>query len=280
MLDNIKIIQINEDDLQIPESPNGWMEWSSWIKFLCSDHIDIVFTSQIEYLPYINKYFPDSSCRILSKEINISATEIRKNIYKYWEFLPKSVKSYYTYRVCFVGTESCGKSTISNMIAHKFNYGIVNEFGREFVNTKYNGDESKLTTKDFIEIGDIQSLRIRESSENSNGISIIDTDLYITQFYHKLYFNIENYPLAITIKEHELHFPVDLYIYLSDDVEWVSDGLRMNGTKEQRLNTKKLLWDTLPTNVNILTVNGTSYEDRYNNVERVFERIIKDINAR
>ena len=47
-----------------------------------------------------------------------SAGEIRRNLYDYWSLLPHTVQSFFVKRIAFVGTESTGKTTLAQMLAH------------------------------------------------------------------------------------------------------------------------------------------------------------------
>jgi len=192
-------------------------------------------------------------------------------------YLCKSAKQFYSKKVCFIGTESSGKSTISSMIANKCQTSYIPEYGRKFVKDFYNGDEKKLTVFDFLRIASRQYESILENQSELQ-IKILDTDLRTTQFYFKLYFGYESEEINILIRRLDEYCPIDAYIYLSDEVKWVDDGLRLNGTPEQRQKTKEMLSSAYK-DIPLLYVNGNKYTERFDIAEKNVLDIIKKLNS-
>ncbi|TAH28610.1 MAG: hypothetical protein EAZ06_09620 [Cytophagales bacterium] len=70
---------------------------------------------------------------IPKKFVPISVTTIRKNLFENWNFLPDSVKPYFAIKVVILGTESTGKTIMTQKIAAYFNCNFVFETGREII---------------------------------------------------------------------------------------------------------------------------------------------------
>ena len=50
-----------------------------------------------------------------------------------WKFLPDSVRPYFSIKVVVLGTESTGKSTLTERLAKYFNCSSVKEAGRDLI---------------------------------------------------------------------------------------------------------------------------------------------------
>lgn len=93
---DIKILGL--DETGIVPYPNGWEEWSKRIKNIVNEKIDFIFGSNVEYSENYKKFFPNSKYVLideLRENVPISATEIRENINKNFNFIADSVKPYF-----------------------------------------------------------------------------------------------------------------------------------------------------------------------------------------
>ncbi|WP_156286004.1 ribonuclease M5 [Oceanivirga salmonicida] len=95
---NIEVLTINEDGIK--PYPDGWLNWSKIVKEAIEKYdirVDIVFTNEIQdvknYEKYLGKkaYFIDKD----RLEYNVSSTKIRKDIEKYIEYIPNSVRKFF-----------------------------------------------------------------------------------------------------------------------------------------------------------------------------------------
>lgn len=113
-MDHIKIICVDESDMK--PYPEGVPQWCSEVNNLLSENgvtsIDKWFSSEPEYSWWIKEHFNCENIVIDSNRdmINISATKIRNNPYKYWEYLPSIVRKEFLLKVVLIGEESCAKS--------------------------------------------------------------------------------------------------------------------------------------------------------------------------
>jgi HTH-type transcriptional repressor of NAD biosynthesis genes len=184
------------------------------------NNLDVVFTSEnygndfAEYLG-VEHYLVDKD------RINypISGTKIRSNPFKYWDFIPKEIKPFFTKKVAILGPESTGKSTLSIGLSDYFKTNYVEEYGRTLWEEK-NGD---LTLGDFLTIS-----KERQKIENtkvkvSNKYLILDTEDITTYLFSKIYYPQE----YKSIENNFINTPTyDVYILLSPDCEPVQDGTR------------------------------------------------------
>ena len=204
--------------------------------------IDFLFSSEPEYGPYFEKFQRFSKHIILDskrKSINISGTEIRKNgVYTMLDYLPDSVKKYYVKRVCIVGSESTGKTTLIKKLSDIYNTNFTHEYGRTFY-------EEIGSCHDIVLKNDLKDIAIGHNhiinlaAQKSNKVLFVDTDNIYTQFFSWEQFGEYDSFIDLLIKENT--DKIDLYIYLNQVVSHEQDGMREQKSQMQnKLDDAKL----------------------------------------
>lgn len=234
---HISIKYIVEDE--VPEFPNGWkgycglLEEVMYMEVIKPQTTSIaIFSSEPSYTENYAKYLPYITHVVVDSErtkVPISATEIRENLYKNWEFLPSIVRKDYAQKIVVIGTESSGKTTLVKYLAKLYNTSWVEEYGRTFCEVDLNMQEWLLESKDYTTIAFKHKELEAEAYRTANRLTFIDTNAFITEFYHRLYEGKPNPVVtAIALEEH-----YDLVIVLSPTVKWVDDGLRINSNRDK-----------------------------------------------
>ena len=262
--DNVEVFCIfdtNESKKNI-----DWKNGAKDIKKYINKKIDVVFAGddykgkniweslyKESYIHYIDR-----------KDINISSTEIRKNPYHNFEYIPNCVRQYYTKKVCIVGTESCGKTTLVRNLAKVLNTTHVEEAGRYICDDA--GGIDNMQPYHYFEILFKHKQLEKEALKNANKVLLIDTDSLITLYYYQLGFDKTNelsesfYNIATGIAALNNY---DLYLFLEPDVKWVQDGTRIYGEDNVReQNNKKLKKIFDENNINYICIKG-DYQERY-----------------
>jgi HTH-type transcriptional repressor of NAD biosynthesis genes len=274
-VNHIHIVSVDETD--IPSYPDGCAQWAELVSDVLptatkSPGNMVWFSSEPEYAWWIEKYFAAEHILIDSNRttVPISASKIRKDPRKYWEFMPSIVRMEFLLKVVLIGTESVGKTTLTKYLAKLLNTSWVEEYGRTFCEQDLLGDESLLQ---FDHYGDIAMRRYQmeqEASRSANRVVIADTNAFVTQYYCNLYEGKSN-PLVdhfINIEEY------DVILNLDDDVEWVDDGLRVNTDRKY---TKAIFNNMIDQygidRCNIYNIAG-SYQQRFKDAYRIImERV-------
>lgn len=249
-LKNLEIIHIEDDEW---DSDYNWESGATAITRAIPEKITHVFSSEQHYGELFKKFYPGAKHVVLDndrKTVNISATELRTNLYFHLNKLPTFVQSYFVQKVVVVGTESTGKSTLVTKLAKFYNTNFVHEVGRDYCE-KY---KNQITVKMFDSIAMKHYLLHEELTRFSNHLIFVDSEAIITQYYLKMYHNTSSHMVENIIENQ--HF--DLWLYLEPDVDWVADGFRMQGSKKQRimnnltlkgmLNRKKIKYYTISGN--------------------------------
>lgn len=235
---NVKIIILedqcfNKSDYTLDVSKAD----SEYIKKEIGEPIDIVFCgSDYDADSFWNVNYPDSEFYVFERS-EISSTELRKDLYGHWDWLPNFVKPYYVKKVLIIGLESSGKSVMTVNLANYFNTNYIEEAGREL--SEKSGTDLMMLKEDFTEILLTQKLNEMKAIEYSNKLLFCDTDCLITQFYLKfLEGDEENIKLSDAIDAINSY---DLILFLAPDVKWVQDGDRSEEIRDNRPAYREML---------------------------------------
>lgn len=271
-LDHIEVVYVDETDVE--PYPTGVISWSNKVKELIPEKIDVWFSSEPEYDWWIKEYFNCKHTIIDSDRnvVDISATKIRTNPYKYWEFLPSIVRKEFLLKVVLIGTESCGKSSLTRYLAKMFNTSWVEEYGRTYCETEMCMDETLLSIEDYSIIASNRNYEERLAESGANKVLFCDTNAFITQFYCLLYEEVKNTLVEAYIEEE--HY--DLILHLDSDVVWVEDGLRINSdrNKTNKLFNKMLDEYKIKEHNGYNLITGT-YEERFDKSVSIINKLIK-----
>ena len=212
----------NDDNLPIEQATKLWATFIQ-ARF---EGIDAFFCSE-DYGQPLSKHL-GIPCVLFDKARNlvpISATKIRENPLKNWDYLPKIVQPYFVKKVCLFGPESVGKSTLSKHLATYFNTDFVHEVARDLVS------DNEFSVGDIIRIGHAQQAAVEQHIQTANKVLFCDTDLITTQLYSDYYLH----QIPPVLFELEKTSSFDLYCLLNIDVPWVADGLRDLGHKRKEM---------------------------------------------
>ena len=193
--------------------------WSAEFKKHYPDY-DLVITSE----PYGELVADFMGIRHIAFDLTkerhpISASVIRNDLFANWHYLPAAVKSYFAIKVVILGTESTGKTTLTEQLAKHFNCSYVLEAGRELI-----PDSTKFTFEDLRLVAIEHAKRIDEAILGDSPLIIIDTDIHITKSYARFTFDKE-----LPVQNQVYHTNrADLYLYLNNDAPYYQDGSRLS----------------------------------------------------
>ncbi|AOT69000.1 multifunctional transcriptional regulator/nicotinamide-nucleotide adenylyltransferase/ribosylnicotinamide kinase NadR [Geosporobacter ferrireducens] len=260
-MENVRVIKV-EDTYDSDETYN-WEEGAWQIKKAIGKPINYIFSSENSYGEIFTRLYPEAKHVVIDSARHrypISATKIRaEGVYKHWEMLPDFVRSYFIKKVVIVGTESCGKSTLTQYLAKLYNTTYVEEYGRTICE-ELGGYEDILTKDIFSQIAYKHKVLEYEAYKKANKVVFIDTEAIVTQYYSELCLGESN-PVVDSVAEDQDY---DLWIYLEPDVQWVNDGLRTYGEEKTRHENNLKLKEMLKNRkIEFVSVRGT-YIERLN----------------
>ena len=274
-MDNVIVKEVCSDNSS--KKDYDWSTGRDDILKTINKDIDIVFAgSDYENKNIFESLYPTSKVYYFDRNIvNVSSTDIRNNPFKYYEYIPNNVRSYYNKKIIIVGTESCGKSTLVRNLAKVYNTNYLEEVGRDICE-EYGGIDN-MSNETYLKILLTHKLKELESIKYSNKILFIDTDALITLYYYILGFEKTNeynkniVSLANTLISINKY---DKYLFLEPEVKWVQDGTRTYGEESIRIKNNKKLKSLLKKhNIDYEIVRG-DYEGRFNKIKEIVASMI------
>lgn len=271
---NVKIISISDDaPVKSEYRREHWSRDAQHVKEQIGKKIDVVFCGgDYGKDSFWNVCYPESELVIFPRN-EISSTEIRKNPYARWNWLPNVVKPYYVKKVLLTGGESTGKSTLTINLANRFNTNYIDEAGRDI--SERSGTDLLMLSRDFTEILITHKLNEIKACEHSNKVLFEDTDALVTQFFMSFLNDPDidkNKALSDAI---DALNSFDLILFLEPDVAFVQDGDRSeiihSDRKRYSDEIKQLLKAHGKSFVEISGDYGTRYETAVRLVEEMLE---------
>jgi len=221
--DEIEIKSFHYLESELPNTSDSSKEvskvWSAKFKKLFPDY-DFVITSE-EYGNYVASFMgiKHIAFDIPKQLFPVSATAVRNDIFANWKFLPDSVKPDFAIKVVVLGTESTGKTTLTERLVKYFKCSSVKEAGRDLI-----ANSNSFEFDDLHLVASEHAKRIDKAVLGQSPLIIIDTDIHLTKSYANFTFNKT---LEVESNIYNSN-KADLYLYLNNDVEYMQDGTRLS----------------------------------------------------
>lgn len=201
-----------------------WKSDADKVKKFAGEPIDAVFCgSDYDENSFWGKCYPEAELVIFPRD-GISSTELRRDMYGYWDWLPSVVKPHYVKKVLLIGSESTGKSTLTQNLALHYNTTFMEEAGRDI--SERSGTDMLMIPQDFTDILLTHKQRELEQIQRADRVFFEDTDCLITRFYLDFLEGKDkerNAALADAIARLNEY---DLILFCEPDVKFVQDGDR------------------------------------------------------
>ena len=190
----------------------------------------------------------------------VSASAIRNDMFSNWNFLPNGVKHHFAIKVVILGTESTGKTTLTERLSKHFNCSKVLEAGREII-----ANSNNFKFDDLHIVATEHAKRINKSVLADSPLVVIDTDIHITKSYSQFIFKKELETSADIYNSNR----ANIYLYLNNDVNYLQDGTRLSETDRNLLDLshRQVLTEH---NIDIIEICG-NWDER-------FEKAVEQIN--
>ena len=92
-------------------------------------------------------------------------------------------------RICLIGPESSGKSTLSRKLAQHYNAPLVLEYAREYLQDLWDTEQKICRPMDLLPIAKGQIKLENAAVANATNLVICDTDLLTTKIYSEAYYD-------------------------------------------------------------------------------------------
>jgi len=156
------------------------------------------------------------------KRVKISGTAIRNDPFAHWEFLEPPVRGWFTKRICLLGAESTGTTTLAQGLAERLKTNWVEEYGREYSARKLNTNDTAWRTNEFVHIAEKQNQMEDAAARTANRVLICDTNSFVTVLWHRRYMGAH----SLEVEKVSRAARCDLYLLTGDEIPFVQDGLR------------------------------------------------------
>ena len=205
---------------------------------LVGQPLDAVFSSESygegfarELSTYFANYTEFASVRHIMvdperKSFPISGTQLRANIHSLRHYVSPVVYASFVEKLCLLGGESSGKSTLAKKLADEFQTNFVEEYGRTLSEEKNN----VLVFEDLLRIAKVHIAQEDNLAETANRYLFVDTSPLTTLLYSKHLFGHAEPEL-----EWLAHRKYDRTFLCAPDFRFVQDGTREgNGFRERQ----------------------------------------------
>lgn len=282
----VKVIYINDTELGIDQSmsKSNWKIWLNEVfRKMGEDayrYKRIWYVGESNYVMSLGAFGENS--KLISRQIlPISATMIRNNPLKYWDYIAPEFRKVFSHNILITGTASEGKTTLVKDIARYFALPYSEEMGRNRI-VETNKIDSELDFGDFhynlYEQNKVNAENI--DSLSNRGIIISDTDNLVTLMYAKQYalepdfeLNMEDYHALYQVaKQQSKYIKWHKIFVLAPTGTFIDDGVRYLG--HSSMESRRAMFNSL---IELLEDFGYDYEvlnyGYYENYLRVKEYI-------
>jgi HTH-type transcriptional repressor of NAD biosynthesis genes len=184
---------------------------------------DAVFTSEDYGEPYAALMGSTHvSVDRAREKLPVSGTAIRADPFAHWDFISAPLRGYFARRVCVLGAESTGTTTLARALSERLDTVWVREYGREYSARKLERGESSWQSAEFTHIALEQTRLEDEAARKANRLVIADTNAFATRLWHRRYLGGE----SADVRAVAAAVKCDLYLLTGDEVPFEQDGLR------------------------------------------------------
>lgn len=183
---------------------------------------DIVFSSEDYGTAYA--YYMNAEHVLVDKQrlhVPIAASTIRPDVMKHWHYLNPVVRQQYAKRICVLGAESTGTTTLTTALAQAYRTPWVPEYGRYYTEALMD-PRHEWQSQEFTFIAQQQQALEDQLAGQSNGLLICDTNAFATRLWHERYMGY----MSPTLDEIAMDDPIDLYVLTKPDIPFMQDGIR------------------------------------------------------
>lgn len=201
--DLVSVYAIDESELNIPEYPNGWRSYMNEVDNIITNAVPcncnptyVFYVSEVEYAQELKRRGYEAV--LLDRLENpISATMIRENPLKYWNYITYPFRRVFSKNILICGTASEGKTTLVKDLGKYFNAPYSHEYARDYMEES-GISEWELDGADYLAFldGQYQMNKKLINSPANNGIFFADSDSMTTRMYAEYYCKDPNLDLT------------------------------------------------------------------------------------
>jgi NadR type nicotinamide-nucleotide adenylyltransferase len=181
---DVEVLLARED---IPEAPLPWAERT--LALLGGRRPDLAFTSE----GYGATWAEAMGARHVAidperRRFPISGTQLRADLGAHWPLLAPPAKAHFARRVCVLGVESSGTTTLARALARRYRTAWVPEYGRWYwEGRRYTPTAERWDDAEFVRIAEGQRRWQADLAPLAERLLILDTDALATAVWQWRY---------------------------------------------------------------------------------------------
>ena len=191
---------------------------------------DCVFTSE-DYGPRYAGFLGAEHVMVdrERRTVPVSASVIRADPQRHLHVLDPHVRAHYVARVCIVGAESSGKTTLASALAAHYGVAFVPEFGRFYTEAMPDPRRYRWSPADFRRIAAAQAAFEDDAARWTAAPLICDTNPFVTAVFHEAYLGVRDPELEASAQRRRY----DLLVLCDPRTPFEQDatGLRVDGER-------------------------------------------------
>jgi HTH-type transcriptional repressor of NAD biosynthesis genes len=221
-----RVVHLTDENPQEPhEHPQFWDIWRESLLRVLPGRPDYVFASEM----YGERLARELDAEWIPVDVGrtivpVSATAIRADPLGHWRYIPRCVRPHFVRRVCVVGPESSGKTTLASALARHFGTTWVPEYARTLLERR--GDSTPASApvrpEDMMRIVRGQVASEEALAPDADRVLIVDTDALTTLLWSDLLFGRHD----LALDEAAAHHTHDLHLLCQPDIAFVPDVVR------------------------------------------------------
>jgi len=207
--------------------------WAGYTLEVLGSAPDLVFTSE----SYGDDYARFLGARhvlvdLERRAVPVSATMIRRDPLAHGEFLEPCVRAHFVRRVCVLGAESSGTTTLARDLAAHFRAEWVPEFGRSYYEAKQHlPGPLGWDDQEFAYIAAAQNRLEDACARRSDRLLVCDTDSFATRLWQERYLGF----ISPEVERVAQGRRMDLYLLTDCGIPFVQDGTRDGAHLRERM---------------------------------------------
>jgi HTH-type transcriptional regulator, transcriptional repressor of NAD biosynthesis genes len=266
---DVRTLVLDQDELGLADDDSEG--WARATMDVIGRAPDLVFTSE-DYGPRYAASMDAEHIRIdRSREPEgFNATAIRADPQAHLDWLDPPVRAHYVARVCVIGAESTGKTTLAMDLAEHYGVGFVGEFGRYYTEAMPEPARYRWQTADFRLIARAQAALEDDAARWTPAPLICDTNPFVTAVFHEAYLGRPDPDLEMAARARPYH----LFVLCDLETPFEQDhtGLRHEG--ERRTWMHQRCRDYVESHGAAVVHAAGSREDRLNQATQAVDRVI------
>jgi HTH-type transcriptional regulator, transcriptional repressor of NAD biosynthesis genes len=236
MFPAVRVVHLTDENPQYPrEHPDFWRIWRESLRRVMPEGPDCVFASEDYGFRLAEelgaRYVPVDHARAV---MAVSGTAVREDPMGTWNFIPPVVRPHFARRVCVIGPESTGKTTLAERLARHYGTVVATEYARSLIDR--HGGEVREDLLPLIVRG--QAASEAALARCANRILICDSDAFTTTLYWQLYFG----SCPEWVRQEAERRAYDLYLVTVPDTPFVADSQRNHPDRRQWFFDRCIEW--------------------------------------